>query len=90
MINNSITELAKLFKERENSSGYSPVFGTIIELPDTKIRISDRIILNDSYIKSCFDFKKQNADDEYIYLGREVVLLPYSDYQKYIVIGVVQ
>ena len=33
---NGITELAKLFKERENQNDYSPVFGTIIELPNTK------------------------------------------------------
>ncbi|MBQ7574389.1 MAG: hypothetical protein IJT23_09030 [Clostridia bacterium] len=85
-----ITELAKLLKERENSTGYSPVFGTIIELPDTKIRISDKIILNDTYIKSLFDFKKQNTDNEYIYLGCEVVLLPYQNHQKFILMGVVR
>ena len=33
---NGITELAKLLKERENSDGYSPMFGTVIELPNTK------------------------------------------------------
>lgn len=85
-----ITELAKLLKERENETGYSPVFGTIIELPNTKIRISDKIILNDSYIKSLFDFKKQNMDNEYIYLGCEVVLLPYQNHQKFILMGVIQ
>lgn len=36
---NGITELAKLLKERENVDGYSPMFGTVIELPNTKIRI---------------------------------------------------
>ncbi len=85
-----ITELAKLLKERENEKGYSPIFGTIIELPNTKIRISDKIILNDSYIKSLFDFKQQNIDNEYIYLGSEVVLLPYQNHQKFIMIGVVR
>jgi len=85
-----ITELAKLLKERENGTGYSPVFGTIIELPNTKIRISDKIILNDSYIKSLFDFKKQNMDNEYIYLGSEVVLLPYQNHQKFILMGVIR
>ena len=90
VILNGITELAKLLKERENGEGYSPVFGTIIELPDTKIRISDKIILNDSYLKSCFDFKQQNMDNEYIYLGCEVVLLPYQNHQQFILMGVLQ
>lgn len=85
-----ITELAKLLKERENGTGYSPVFGTIIELPNTKIRISDKIILNDSYLKTCMDFKEQNSDGEYIYLGKEVLLLPYQNHQKYILIGVIR
>ena len=85
-----ITELAKLLKERENETGYSPVFGTIIELPNTKIRISDKIILHDSYIKALFDYKQQNIDNEYIYLGSEVVLLPYQNHQKFIMIGVVR
>ena len=31
---NGITELAKLLKERENSTEYTPMFGTIIELPE--------------------------------------------------------
>ena len=82
-----ITELAKLLKERENEKGYSPVFGRIIELPNTKIRISDKIILTDSYIKTLFDFKQQNADNEYIFLGAEVLLLPYQNGQKFILIG---
>lgn len=85
-----ITELAKLLKERENRIGYSPVFGTIIELPNTKIRISDKIVLTDSYLKPCMNFKEQNSDGKYIYLGKEVVLLPYQNQQKFILIGVVR
>lgn len=74
---NGITELAKLFKERENGDGYSPVFGTVIELPNTKIRISDKVILTDSHITLCIYLKEQNSDGEYINLGKTVVLLPY-------------
>ena len=85
-----ITELAKLLKERENEKGYSPIFGKIIELPNTKIRISDKIILTDSYIKTLFDFKQRNSDNEYIYLGAEVLLLPYQNGQRFILIGVVR
>ena len=86
---NGITELAKLLKERENSDGYSPMFGTVIELPNTKIRISDKVILTDSYLTLCINLKELNADGEYINLGKTVVLLPYSNGQKFIVIGVV-
>ncbi len=86
---NGITELAKLLKERENSDGYSPMFGTVIELPNTKIRISDKVILTDSHLTFCINLKEQNADGEYINLGKTVVLLPYANSQKFIVIGVV-
>lgn len=64
---NGITELAKLLKERENSDGYSPMFGTVIELPNTKIHISDKVILTDSHITLCINLKEQNADGEYLY-----------------------
>lgn len=86
---NGITELAKLLKERENSGGYTPMFGTVIELPNTKIRINDKVILIDSHITLCINLKEQNADGEYINLGKAVVLLPYANGQKFIVIGVV-
>ena len=74
---NGITELAKLLKERENSDGYSPMFGTVIELPNTKIRISDKVILTDAHITLCINLKEQNSDGEYINIGKTVVLLPY-------------
>ena len=75
---NGITELAKLLKERENGDGYSPIFGTVIELPNTKIRISDKVILTDSHITLCINLKEQNSDGEYVNLGKTVVLLPYA------------
>ena len=56
---NGITELAKLLKERENGDGYSPIFGTVIELPNTKIRISDKVILTDSHITLCINLKEK-------------------------------
>ena len=86
---NGITELAKLLKERENSVGYSPMFGTVIELPNTKIRISDKVILTDSHLTLCINLKEKDADGEYINLGKTAVLLPYANGQKFIVIGVV-
>ena len=87
---NGITELAKLLKERENSTEYTPMFGTIIELPEIKIRINEKVILTNSHLKFCINISEQNADGDYIYFGREVVLLPCANTQKFIVIGVVQ
>lgn len=86
---NGITELAKLFKERENESDYTPMFGKIIDLPETKIRINEKVILDDSHLVCCIQLKEKNIDGEYINLGKEVVLLPFSNTQKFIVIGVV-
>ena len=70
---NGITELAKLLKERENSDRYSPIFGMVIELPNTKIRISDKVILTDSHITLCINLKEQNSDSEYINLGKTIL-----------------
>lgn len=85
-----ITELAKLLKERENSRGYSPVIGRIIQLPNLKIRVGDKVILTSAHIKSCISLTETDENGKYINLGKEVVLLPYADNQKFIVIGVVQ
>ena len=87
---NGITELAKLLKERENNTGYSPMFGTIIELPQVKIRLNEKVILNNSHLKSCINLMMQNEDGDYIHLGKEVALLPFANNQKFLVIGVVQ
>ena len=87
---NGVSELAKLFKDRENSDGYTPMFGTVIDLTDTKIRINEKVILNDTHIRSCIPLKATDENSVYINLNKEVVLLPYSDNQKFIVIGVVQ
>ena len=87
---NGITELAKLFKERENDTGYSPMFGTIIELPQVKIRLNEKVILNNSHLKSCINLMMQNEDGDYIHLGKEVALLPFANNQKFLVIGAVQ
>ena len=85
-----ITELAKLLKERENDTGYSPMFGNIIELPQVKIRLNEKVILNNSHLVCLLNLKEQNEDGDYIHLGKEVALLPFANNQKFIVIGVVQ
>lgn len=87
---NGITELAKLFKERENANDYSPMIGRIIKLPDLKIRLGDKVILTSAHIKTCVSLNAVDESGQYIYLGKEVVLLPYADNQKFTLIGVVQ
>lgn len=87
---NGITELAKLLKERENTNGYSPKIGKIIELPDLKIRLGDKVILTSAHIKTCVYLNTVDEFGQYIHLGKEVVLLPNADNQKFILIGVVQ
>lgn len=79
-----------MLKDRENTNGYSPVIGKIIELPKIKIRLGDKVILTSTHIKSCISLADTDENGKYINLGKEVVLLPYADNQKFIVIGVVQ
>ena len=87
---NGITELAKILKDRENKADYAPLFGTIIELPNIKIRLGDKVILTEAHLKQCISLTDKDSDNSYIHLGKEVVLLPYADEQNFIVIGVVQ
>lgn len=89
---NPYNEFAKLFKERENAPDYSPIFGTVEELPDFKIRVSPKIILEADDVKCLFDIYETAVVDEttvYVNEGKEVALLPYSEYQKFIALGVV-
>jgi len=85
-----ITELAKLLKDRENKNDYSPMFGQIIELPNLKIRVGSKIILTRQHIrKSCVYYKERDRYGRFIHLNREVVLLPYAEGQKFVLVGVV-
>lgn len=89
---NGITELAELFKNRENRADYSPMFGEIISLPNIDIKLGDRIHLDGDNVKFTFDILKKIYHDErevYEYLNKTVVLLPYSNNQKFIAIGVI-
>lgn len=87
------TKLAQVLKEARGKSPYSPMFGTIISLPELKIQIGSKILLDDSQVKSIFDIAEYTTHNdghiEYIHLNKEVVLLPYSDDQKFIAVGVV-
>ena len=82
-----ITELAQLLKQRENGAGYSPLLGRITSLPNLKVSLGDSITLSAEQIVRTFDVHVQSAG-VYIYLNREVVLLPYADGQRFILIGV--
>jgi hypothetical protein len=75
-----------LFKERENQGIYSPMIGSVIELPVVRILLGDKIILDGSHLTMCVMLQH---NEEYSDVGREVVLLPYADGQKFIVVGMV-
>ena len=83
-----VTDLARHIKARDN-----PLFGRIISLPKLVIQLGNNILLDDSDIKSVFDiYETQERDNhtEYKYLGKEVVLLPYDNDNKFVVIGVTE
>lgn len=89
---NGVTELAKHIKNRDNPSPYTPMFGKIIALPKLKIQLGDKILLDADDVKAIFNLYETREHDryqEYIHLGREVVLLPYAADNKFIAIGVV-
>ena len=88
-----VTDLARQIQARDNPSAYTPKFGRIISLPKLVIQLGNNILLDDSDIKSVFDiYETQERDNhtEYKYLGKEVVLLPYDNDNKFVVIGVTE
>lgn len=90
-----VTELARHIKARDNPAGYTPVFGTITSLPELKIQLGDRITVGSDDVKAVFDIYEKEYDSDgnfvgYANLNKEVAMLPYSDNQKYLVVGVVQ
>lgn len=90
-----ITELAKRIKDRDNPTAYSPMFGTITELPELKIQMGSKIILTADNITAIFDIYEKEYDDDgnfvrYANLDKEIVLLPYGGKNnKYIALGCV-
>ena len=89
-----LIELAKHIRSRDNPSPYTPMFGKIIELPELKIKLGSRIILDKDDVKALFDLYETRQLDyggvEYVNLNKEVVLLPYANDNKFVVIGVIQ
>lgn len=74
-----ISELAKLFKERENKPTMGIQIGKVLSpLPDIKIGFGDRIILDkDNLIISDLIYNKTLENND------EVILIPASDNQTY-------
>lgn len=89
-----ITRLALWMKDNENPSPYSPILGTVISLPNLRIQVGAKAILDSKEVKTTFDIYKSithnNGVTEYVYLNKTVVLLPYSKDQKFIAIGALQ
>lgn len=86
---NGIEELAKLLRERDNKREFAPIFGTIVSLPALKVRRDKDIILSSMHVTSIIDLSEKDEGGNYINLNKEVVLLPYDNDNKYILIGVV-
>ena len=89
----AVEELAKHIRERDNPSPYTLMFGKIISLPELKIQLGSRILLDESDVKAIFDIYETRIIDErtvYVNLNKEVVLLPYANDNKFIALGVVQ
>ncbi len=86
---NGTTEFAKLLKERENPSPFTPVFGLIAALPELKIQRDNNVLLSKAQVISIFDVREKDDEGNYIYLNKQAVLIPYNDDNKYILIGVV-
>jgi len=81
---NGITELALLLKERENHAEFSPLIGKIIELPNINILVGDNIQIKQERLTMCI---QPIHTAEYTDIGRSVVLLPYNDFEKFILLG---
>jgi hypothetical protein len=78
-----VTELAKLFKERNNDPYEGYVIGEVVSsLPHVKIRIGDKIILDASHLV----FAARLLNDGTLKQGDMVMMMPSQNGQSYIVI----
>lgn len=96
----SITELAKMLKERNNPSIPVITIGTVINtLPDIQIQLNDVIILTNEHLvfsahllpgysrNATFDDKTSTIQyNDTIQVGDQVILIPTFDEQTYYVI----
>lgn len=81
-MSDGIVELAKMFKDRENKQIDRWIVGTVVSNDPIKVKVSN--------------FELEEEDEEIINilaevkLNSKVVLIPSSDYQKFLLIGEVQ
>nr|DAM70735.1 MAG TPA: Protein of unknown function (DUF2577) [Caudoviricetes sp.] len=90
-----ITQLAKHIRDRDNPSPYTPMIGTIIALPELQIRLGSRIMLYADDVVTTFNIYEKEYDNDgnfvrYKHINKRAVILPYSDDNKFILIGVLQ
>lgn len=89
---NSAEWLAVNLRERDNPIPFAPVEGIVAELPELKIRINQKVVLTAEDIRSIVNLYDTDSNNNYIWLGRRVYLLPFylADsiaVRKYLVIG---
>lgn len=83
-MDNNVVELAKLIKNGGKDTVYSPMLGTILDTETLTIQLGNHILLYAEDIISTINLSDENN------LNKTVVLLPYSNDQKFICVGVVQ
>lgn len=78
-MSDGIVELAKMFKDRENKEIDRWIIGTVINNNPIKVKISN--------------YELEEEDEEIVNIIKEVkinskvVLIPSSDYQKFLLVG---
>lgn len=72
---NGITELAKMFKERENSTEKFLMVGNVVSLPEVKIKLTDKVLLSESNFKTTVNLSERDDNGKYINLGKDVIIL---------------
>ncbi len=89
-MNNAVEALAQMLKSRDNPKPFEPVFGTVEELPELKIRRGTKVVLTNAHCTSLLNLRQQDIEGNYIYLKKTVAMLPYNNNNNYLVLGVVQ
>ncbi|MBM7577663.1 hypothetical protein [Jeotgalibacillus terrae] len=78
-----ITELAKMFKERDNKSYLGAQTGIITRLYPLEVRLNENILLNSSHLKQSRTFSNGLKE-----IGYKVILIPSGDMQQFYIIDV--
>lgn len=77
----AFTEIAKLFKDRENKNWSGVQIGTIVSVSPLQVRLNEFILLNSKhlYLTEMFNSRIKNNGDK-------VMIIPSSNEQIYFVI----